>query len=180
MATPGADVNTLVKRLTTWTNVVLLIVLALTIALVLWPSIAGATPDDPAPRPAAYQPGGVIDTPAAWHEASPFTLVLFAQANCGACQRAQPFLATLAADFAGRAPVVLVTPGGTAGDSAFGRSLGLADADMHPAPAGLRARVTPTLVLVDRTGRIRLAWEGVPPDRQPDIHAAIDRATRPD
>jgi thiol-disulfide isomerase/thioredoxin len=179
MTTGNADVNGLVNKLTTWTNIVLLAVAALTIGLVLYPSMAGAVAS-PAPPPAAYQVGATIDTPADWHQGSAFTLVLFAQSSCGACQRAQPFLKQVVEEFGDRAPLVLVSPGpDRAAEVRFGESLGLNDGMIHAAPAGIRARVTPTLVLVDRSGTVLHVWEGVPPDRQQNILESVQSATAP-
>jgi len=172
VAGPGNDVNGLVRALTTWTNVALLALLALTIGLVVYPGVTDAGATKP-PQP-AYEVGTVIDTPADWHAESAYTLVLFAQASCGACQRAQPFLQQVVSEFGARVPVVLVSPGADqARDAEFGASLGIAADAMHRAPEGLRARVTPTLVLVDRSGRILHVWEGVPPERQAAIRQAI-------
>ena len=170
MTAPGSDVNGLVEKLATWTNVILLVMLALTVGVVLYPSLAGAVASSPAPAPPAYQVGSRIDTPHDWHAGSPFTLVLFAQSRCGACQRAQPFLKQVVEELAERAPVVLVSPSADlAEEIRFGESLGLGASAVRRAPAGIRARVTPTLVLVDRHGTILHVWEGVPPDRQAGI-----------
>ncbi len=178
MTASSSDVNGLVNKLTTWTNVVLLAVLALTIGLVLYPSIAGAVATPP--PPAAYEVGGTIDTPADWHNGSAFTLILFAQASCGACQRAQPFLKQVVEECNDRAPIVLVSPGvDRAAEVRFGESLGLSDGMIQRAPAGIRARVTPTLVLVDRTGTVLHVWEGVPPERQQAILQSVQSATAP-
>jgi thiol-disulfide isomerase/thioredoxin len=180
MAASTPDVDRFVGRFTKWTNAVLVSSLLATVTFVMWPGLAGAGgSSSPASAP-AYVAGTRIDTPAAWHEASPYTLVLFAQASCGACQRAQPFLRQLVARFADRAPVVYVTPGANRDDEfAFGQSLGLPDATIRWAPVDIRARVTPTLVLVDRTGTILHAWEGVPPADQPAIVETIETAIIP-
>ena len=179
MTAPGSDLNGLVGKLTTWTNIVLLVLLALTVGVVLYPSLAGGMTSAPAPPPPAYEVGSRIDTPGDWHVGSPFTLVLFAQSRCGACQRAQPFLKQVVEELADRAPVVLVSPStDLAEELRFGESLGLEASAVRRAPAGIRARVTPTLVLVDRTGTILHVWEGVPPDRQAGIIRALTDAAR--
>lgn len=171
------DLDRFVRRFTIWINALLVVMLMATAAFVMWPNLAGAESGRSTPPDPAYVPGTRIDTPADWHEPSPYTLVLFAQASCGACQRAQPFLQQLVARFADRAPVVYVTPGANRDDEfAFGRSLGLPDTTIRWAPVDIRARVTPTLVLVDRTGTILHAWEGVPPGDQDAIVKAIETA----
>ncbi|HUF48319.1 MAG TPA: hypothetical protein VMM93_10925 [Vicinamibacterales bacterium] len=180
MAARASDLNGLLGRLTTWTAVVLVVAVAITMGVVLYPSLVGAaaTSTTPPPPP-AYGVGSRIDTPADWHAGSPYTLVLFAQASCGACQRAQPFLKQVADEFADLAPVVLVSPNQfPAADASFAESLGLDPAALRPLPGRVRARVTPTLVLVDQTGTVLQSWEGVPPDDQADIRDTIARATR--
>jgi len=173
-----SDLNGLVDKVTTWTNVILLAVLALTVALVLYPTMAGAVTSPPPPPPPAYEVGSTIDTPRDWHANSPFTLVLFAQSSCGACQRAQPFLRHVVEALGESAPVVLVSPGADrSAEARFGESLGLSATAVQMAPAGLRARVTPTLVLVDRDGTILHVWEGVPPAQQQAILQTLEEAT---
>ncbi len=179
MATESSDVKGLADKLTTWTNVVLLVVLGVTVGLVLYPTLAGAVAP-PSPRPAAYAVGSTIDTPADWHAKSAHTLILFAQASCGACQRAQPFLKQLIEDLGDQVPVVLVSPGpDRATEVRYGMSLGLNARMVQDAPAGIRARVTPTLVLVDRAGTVVHAWEGLPPDRQQAILQSVQSAIAP-
>ena len=163
-------------------SLVLATLLAITLAFITWPRVANALglETTPPPRPPAYAVGDVIDTPAAWHAAAPHTLVLFARASCGACEKAAPFLKGLVADLQSRAGVVLVGGPETFGeDAAFGKLVGIADTAMHPAPPGLRVRVTPTLVLVDASGKILHAWEGVGPEAtQAAIASAIRTAVR--
>jgi len=172
-----SDLNGLVGKVTTWTNIVLLAVLALTIALVLYPSLAGAV-SSPAPPPPAYEVGSRVDTPGEWHAGSDYTLLLFAQSTCGACQRAQPFLREMVEQFSGQVPMVMVSPGADrAAEVRFGESLGLHAGAVQAAPASVRARVTPTLLLVDRSGTVLHVWEGVPPDRQAAIVEALGATT---
>ena len=91
-------------------SLVLATLLAITLAFITWPRVANALglETTPAPPPAAYAVGDVIDTPAAWHAASSHTLVLFARASCGACEKAAPFLKGLVADLKPNTGVVLV------------------------------------------------------------------------
>jgi hypothetical protein len=170
----GAD--GLVRSASTAASLALAAVLAITLAFVAWPRVASALGIEPGPPAPAYAPGGTIDTPAAWHSRTPATLVLFARASCGACQTARLFLISLVETLRGRADVVVVG-GGADDDARFARDLGVDPALIHAAPAGLRVRVTPTLVLVDRAGTILHAWEGVgPAEKQAVIAEAIGSA----
>jgi hypothetical protein len=154
------------------------LLLGATVVAVAWPRITHTLGVSPAARAAAYRTGQVIDVPADWYDSSPYTIVLFARASCGACQQAQPFFRQLVTGLKGRAAVVL------AGnelereeDADFGRALGLKPPSIQVAPDGLKVRVTPTLVLINQRGEILGAWEGVgPPDQQTAIAKAIDRA----
>jgi hypothetical protein len=174
----SARIENLLNNASFGASLVMATVLAITLAFITWPRVANALGLEtrPAPPPPAYAVGATIDTPAAWHAATPHTLVIFARASCGACEKAQPFLKALVAELQPRTTVVLVGgPETFTEDAAFGKAIGVADASMHPAPAGLRVRATPTLVLVDATGRILAAWEGVGPE---DKQAVIAKAIR--
>ena len=63
-----------------------------------------------------------------------------------------------------------------AAEARFAESIGLSSDAVKRTPAPVRARVTPTLVLVDRTGRVLHAWEGLPPDRQASIRKSVSLA----
>src|SRR5690606_977661 len=99
----------------------------------------------------------------------------------GACQTAQPFLKELVGSVieSGDAVVVVGHAGSPEEDAVFAKSLGVGDAAIMSAPNGSRVRVTPTLVLVDSSGTILNAWEGVgPPDKQKLIAAATAAAVK--
>lgn len=169
----------LVGRLSVTASLVLAVTLCASISVVLWPRMANALGVRPAAPPPAYVAGDRIDVPAAWYSPAPKTLILFARASCGACQNAQPFLKTLVSDVTelGGAVVVAGHRETPKEDGAFARSLGLSDSAFVVFPQGLRVRVTPTLVIVDRSGAILQAWEAVgPPERQQQIAAAVQRA----
>jgi hypothetical protein len=150
-----------------------------TIGAIAWPRVATslglAGPAAPAP---AYRAGETVDAPKAWYANAPHTLILFARASCGACDRARPFLSALVARLASRSAIVVAGGADTvADDGAFARAIGAPAAGIVTAPAGLRVKSTPTLLLVSRDGRILAAWEGVgPEDKQRAIVSAIDLA----
>jgi len=165
-----------VGRLARAANIILLGAMAATATIAAGPRVAAAIGWRGAPA-LAYAPGSTVDTPAAWHEQQDFTLIVFARSSCSACQSAQPFLKRLASDLVGRAAVVLVTTGKEQdADARFARSLGLETQAVKVAPAGLRVRATPTLVLVNGHGQVLGSWEGVGSvDKQADIVRSIDR-----
>lgn len=169
------------NRFSVTASIVLAVMLCTTLGVVFWPRVAAALGVKPAPPAAAYVAGDRVDVPAAWYTRHPKTLVVFARAACGACQNAQPLLKTLAASvIAGGGGVTIAghreSP---ADDASFARSLGVPEEAIVVFPAGLRVRVTPTLILVSRDGTILHAWEGVGPDaKQQSITAAIAAAFR--
>jgi hypothetical protein len=169
--------DTIIRRVATTMSLVLVVVVAATTAQVFWPRLSAAVGVVPAPPPPAYRAGETIDTPAEWHTGSPFTLVLFAQASCGACQRAEPYLRDLVAHLNGRARVVMASPGNDHEyDLQYGRAIGLEDSDVQLVPGRTRVKATPTLVVVNQRGGILGAWEGVgPEERHAELTAAIDR-----
>jgi peroxiredoxin len=154
------------------------LMLAATVVAVAWPRITHSLGVKPAVREAAYRTGQTIDVPADWYQNAPYTMVLFARANCGACQNAQPFFKQLANGLKGRAAVILAgSEQDREEDSEYARALGLKDPAIRITPAGLKVRLTPTLVLINRRGEILGAWEGVGPvEQQSTIAKAIDRA----
>lgn len=161
-----ADADRLVGKTASITNAGLVLILLVTAMMVAWPRVTSALGMRRTPAP-AYRAGQTIDTPADWYSSSEHTLVVFARASCGACQTARPFLKQLVADLGSKSAVVLGTTGKEPKEElGYGQSLGLADASVKVAPAGLRVRATPTLVLVDQHGQVLAAWEGVGPEKQ--------------
>jgi len=155
------------------------LVLGTTALVVAWPRLTTTLGVKSTPtRNAAYRTGQTVDVPASWYEASPYTLLVFARASCGACQQAQPFFKQLTSGLKGRASVLMVGSDlDRENDAAYGRAIGLKDASIQVAPDGLKVRVTPTVVLINKRGEILGAWEGVgPADQQDAIAKAIDRA----
>ena len=169
----------LISKFSVTASLVLAVTLSASVGVVVWPRVANALGIRPATPAPAYAAGDRIDVPAAWYSSAPKTLILFARASCGACLNAQSFLKTLVSDVTelGGAVVVAGHRETPKDDGAYARSLGLQDSAFVVFPEGLRVRVTPTLVIVDRSGAILQAWEAVgPPDRQQQIAAAVQRA----
>lgn len=166
----GSLVDHLLGRAAVILTTVLSIVFVATLTMITWPR---AAPTEVSP----YRPGATIDTPVEWHESSAYTLVLFARSSCEACQTAAPFFRELVRTVAEKHAVVFVTSRAEHEiDTAFASGLGLDSAAVKQAVPGLRVRVTPTLVLVNRQGTIIEAWEGVGPDsNQAAIRNAILR-----
>jgi hypothetical protein len=160
----------LIDRAAIGGSIVLLAVFAGTLGTLIWPRVSGAVGIQPKPQ-VAYETGTAIDTPPEWYQGAPYTLLVFARASCTACQSAGPFFKRLIHDIGSTIRVVLVTSAGEADqDAEYARDLGLAAQSIRTATRGLKVRVTPTLVLVDRQGTVVETWEGVgPPDKQTQI-----------
>ena len=158
------DTDRLFGRTAAITNAGFVLILLVTAMMVAWPRVTSALGMRAKPAELAYRAGQTIDTPADWYQTSSYTLVVFARASCGACQQAQPFLKQLVSDLSAKGSVVLGSTGKEPNDElGYGRAIGLDEAAVKVAPAGLRVRATPTLVLVDRQGQVLAAWEGVGP-----------------
>ncbi|HUL74442.1 MAG TPA: hypothetical protein VLT86_15145 [Vicinamibacterales bacterium] len=159
------DTDRFVGRTAAITNAGLVLILLVTAMTVAWPRVTSALGMRPKPVELAYRAGQTIDTPADWYQASPYTLVVFARASCGACQQAEPFLKRLVTELSAKSAIVLGATGKEPDEElGYGRAIGLDDAAVKVVPAGLRVRATPTLVLVDRQGQILASWEGVGPE----------------
>ena len=175
-------IDRLINRAAIAASIVLLAIFGGTLGTLMWPRISGAVGIQPKPQ-LAYESGMAIDTPAEWYQGAPYTLLLFARASCAACQSAEPFFKRLIHDIGSTVRVVLVTSAGEADEDArYARQLGLATQSIRTAVPGLKVRVTPTLVLVDRQGTIMDTWEGVgPPEKQSQISVSLTSrlASRP-
>lgn len=170
----------LVRRASIAASVGFALMLAGTIGYIAWPRVATALGVKPAAAPPAYAAGQPVDVPASWYASADTTLIVFARASCAACEKAQPFLAQLVGRVHGRASALMAHPPGMdEEDRQFAHSLGVADDKIMVVGNGLKVRATPTILLVNRQGRILNAWEGVgKEDRQAAILQAVDAATR--
>jgi len=168
------------RRLSLTASISFVLVVAVTVGYIAWPRVAGAIgfkPAPPPPQPPAYLASELIDVPASWYNDAPKTLVLFARASCGACDKAKPFLASLVTGLRGQVKAVMAHPAGAeADDLAFARSVGIPDNQVQKVTAHLRVKATPTIVLVNQQGTILAAWEGAGSEaRQAEIVATIHR-----
>lgn len=158
--------------------------LALTVAVTLgyigWPRIAAAFGSKPVPRPPAYAVGETVDVPAAWYSSADTTLVLFARASCGACEKAQPFLTKIVGLMNTRGAAWMAHPAATqVEDAQFATGLGVKSDHVVAVPAGVKVQATPTVLLVNRQGKILGEWEGVGKiESQAAILAAINSSGR--
>jgi peroxiredoxin len=154
--------------------------LAATLGYIGWPRVAAAFGTKATPRPPAYAIGDVVDVPAAWYSTTDTTLVLFARASCGACQKAQPFLTKIVGIMNSRGAAVMAHPSDKdVEDTQFAKSLGVKDDHIVAVPAGTKVHATPTVLLVNRQGKVVGAWEGVGKlETQTAILAAMNAAAR--
>src|SRR5438093_1281508 len=90
-------VERFLSRLAVVVSSALVVALLGTVVVLAWPRVASAlhlTSRRAAPAP-AYRAGDVVDTPAEWYGQTPYTLIVFAESQCGACDRAKPFFQSL-------------------------------------------------------------------------------------
>ena len=80
-----------VRRVSVLVSAGCVIALVGTAGVIAWPRVTHALGIKAKPAPMPYLPGGAIDTPADWHASAPYTLVVFARASCGACEKARPY-----------------------------------------------------------------------------------------
>ena len=172
----------LIRRASVAVSAGLALMVVATAGYIVWPQIASklGVRTGPAAAPAPYVAGQQVDVPAAWYADAPQTLIVFARASCAACEKAQPFLKEIVGHMSGHGTAVMAHPvGPPEDDKKFANSLGIADDHVMVTTAGLRVRATPTIVLVDRQGRIVDAWEGAGKiDTRLAIRAAIDGLPR--
>jgi len=118
------------------------------------------------PGNAGYRVGERIDLPATTHESFPLTLLLFTRTGCGACQAAKPALASLVAGLRDRPSIrtlMIVREGSEPEEREYIRAIGLDEDRLVGVDfRNLRLRRVPTMVLVDRDGKVRYSLEGAP------------------
>jgi len=169
-----------VGRASVATSIGVAVLLAATLGYIGWPRVAAALGLKPPPRPPAYVVGEAVDVPAAWYSEADTTLILFARASCGACEKAQPFLTKIVGIMNSRGAAFMAHPAGTEiEDAQFAKSLGVKDGHNVVVPKGVKVQATPTVLIVDRQGQIKGAWEGVGNiDKQAAILGAINSSAR--
>ena len=128
--------------------------------------------------PPTFAVGTSAHLPSALTSSHHATALIFAAANCAACERAQPAFRALAA--AGAAAndanvrVLLTTPSDDAAQ--YAAMLGISpDAVSHFDARGSLVRRVPTIVIVDAAGIVRATKEGVP--SQEEQHALVSPLT---
>jgi len=113
----------------------------------------------------AYRVGDLIDVPREAYEGTPYSLIVFARASCGACQAARPVLAELVEKVIHdpNYRIVLVMPSGSAAEGRdYVRGLGLPESSFVPQVLrAFRVRAVPTALLVDHRGTILAVSEGL-------------------
>ena len=153
------------------------ITLVATLGVMAWPRVTHALGIKPRPPPMPYLAGRPHRHTGRLVRVRAPDAVVFARASCGACRKAS---AVLSSSWSSSSPAArrswwLAAPTLAIRTREFARLMGVSDTGFKLAPAGLRVRATPTLVLVDRQGRILAAWEGVgPPEKQNAIAKIID------
>lgn len=139
-------------------SAVLCVSTALVVAV---PSLRAAFVRSPS-RP-SYQVGEHVDVSATLYSSSARTLLVFARHDCAACQRSKPALtATLTSLKTLDVAVFLMVPDAIEDEMPFAREVGIEPSAVKTMKLDqLRLRYVPTFVLVDQTGKILVAREGV-------------------
>ncbi len=157
---------------------------AVSVTVVLATAAVLATPRvrDAIMNPVAYSVGQRIDVPPTAYASSPYTLLIFGRGTCAASRQAAPFLQSLANETRrlGIAPRLVSEDAHAAGADVFVASLGLQPSEvLRVNVSTLRVRVVPTVVVVDRFGRILYVREGVvPASATVPVLDAVRAATR--
>jgi hypothetical protein len=122
---------------------------------------SGDTSGPPDPR---YAPGQHVDVPPAVYSSTPYTLLFFGTSTCAACQRSEPAIETLTAEFSADPQTRLAVVGSAASPESgadFARRVGLESRLVQLDFSSLRVKYVPTTLLATRTGEILFAREGV-------------------
>lgn len=155
----------LLGRLGVAVAVVCATAVTITAVAIAMPSVRASLGFAPAPEVPSYAAGQSVDFPASLFNQAPHTLAIFFRSDCGACARMKPFFARLAArDDVAAVRVVAVTSDRNRADAlTFVKQIGLGQSSLVTMDlTNLRLRRVPTVVLMDRSGAIQAAVEGIP------------------
>lgn len=172
------------RRVATVVTVLCLAIVATTIVAVASPTLRARLGLVPS-APPSYAAGSHIDLPHEMYSLAPVTLFAFVRYDCSGCQATKPILAEIAARLReDSVPTVLVANNlHPEEELRYGTDAGLDRAHvvtMDWAGAGLRLQRVPTFVLVNRTGEVIYASEGVPSESQQKdlLNAATSQLSR--
>lgn len=122
--------------------------------------------------------GTLIQLPGVQYPPQRDTLILGISATCHFCQESVPFYKQLLAKTHGRVNVIAVMPQPQKEAEAFLKAEGLScDQVVSAQPSASGIRGTPTLLLVDSTGKVKSAWVGKLSDSaQQEVASAVQRS----
>ena len=129
------------------------------------PSVRTSLGLGPTPLKPSYVAGQPVDLSSDVFGQASQTLAIFFRSDCGACERMKPYLTRLVARNTGTAlRVVAVTGVANSSDSlAFAKAIGVDESRLITMDLSkLRLQRVPTILLIDRSGRIENALEGIP------------------
>lgn len=114
-----------------------------------------------APHPSGTLVGQMFTLPGVHFANQREILVLAISASCHFCSDSLPFYRQLATQVPGRLDVVAVLPQSQAEAETWVNGAGLSGVQVVSAPLGsIGVYATPTLLMVDRNGRIKSEWVG--------------------
>lgn len=156
-----AETSKLKSRLEVATNISVLLVSLLVLTTYLWAYYASKA----APQPAAGLQRGktIVQLPKDIFDESSKALLLALNTNCGYCTESVPFYNQLAKDqqVAGDPKITALFPNSASEVERFAQANGLKVKAISSVNfGGLNVSATPTLILVDRDGKIIDFWIG--------------------
>jgi len=154
-----------VGRLGVAVAVVCATVVTVTAVAMAMPSVRTSLGLGPAPEKPSYVAGQAVDFSSDVFGQASHTLAIFFRSDCGACERMKPYLARLTSRSSGLTLRVVAVTGITNSlDSlSFAKGIGLDESRLITMDlTTLRLKRVPTIMLIDRAGRIEIALEGIP------------------
>lgn len=137
--------------------------LAITAIAIAYPAVK-ARLGYASPPVAAYQIGTRVDLPSRIFDTAERTLIVFARSTCPACDHSRPALSAATKCFSQprTSDVALITTAPRAErELSFARDIGIPDTRVFALNvAALRLERVPTVIVVDRAGRIVFQYEG--------------------
>ena len=160
------DTDRLVGKTASLTNAGLVLILLVTAMMVAWPRVTTALGMRHAPRRRIARARRSTRPPTGTPRRATRSWCSRARVAAPARRRSRSSRSSWRISDPGARSCSATTGKEPKEEIGYGQSLGLAGESVKIAPAGLRVRATPTLVLVNAQGQVLAAWEGVGPEKQ--------------
>jgi hypothetical protein len=156
--------STSIGRVAVAISTICVLTVVVTLGVLMMPAVRLALGFSPA-APVGYALGDRLDVPSWVFDSSDHTVVVFARSSCAASQRLSSWLAEMTARVQRQTSIRVVMVVGRSRldeEHAFAATIGLGPDRVVVVERVPKIRVVPTVIVVNRHGRVLLTQEGAP------------------